>query len=638
MSTETIEFQAEARQLLQLMIHSIYSTKDVFLRELISNASDALDKLRLAAFADKDLEVDTSDLHIALEIDADAAHPDRPRQRHRHDPRRGRRRSSAPSPSPAPPRCSPSCARRSEAGSAAAAELIGQFGVGFYSSFMVADRVDAGHPQGRQRTRACAGSRRGEGTYTIDDGARRAAGHLGHPAPQARGHRGRAARLHRPRRRSARSSSATRTSSPGRSGWRRAPGRRRAPSRDAQLDEGAVGPARRARSPTRSTPSSTGTSATTGPSRCETIRLRRRGHLRVPGAAVPAQPRADRPVHARRQARRAALRQARVHHGRLRGAGPGVPALRQGRRRRARPVAQHLPGDPAAGPADPADPQAAGQEGALDGQDDAGRTSRRSTRRSGRSSAGRSRRACSSDHDNRDGDPGDLLVRRPPTTRSKPTTLRDYVARMPEGQDAIYYVHRRVPGGAGELAAHGGVPRQGLRGAAAHRPGRRGVGRRGAVVRGQAAASRSPRARSTSAATTSTTTPRRASPPLLTWMATTLAERRQGGPALAPADRLGGRAWSATPGDLTPDAGEDVPGDGPGAAEGQADPGAEPEPRAGHRAARRPTRPRPDDPALADTARAALRHGAARRGRRAGRPAAFVALLSRQLEQTLPPA
>ena len=64
MSTETIEFQAEARQLLQLMIHSIYSTKDVFLRELISNASDALDKLRLAAYRDKDLEVDTSDLHI----------------------------------------------------------------------------------------------------------------------------------------------------------------------------------------------------------------------------------------------------------------------------------------------------------------------------------------------------------------------------------------------------------------------------------------------------------------------------------------------------------------------------------------------------------------------------------------------
>ena len=67
--TETLEFQAEARQLLQLMVHSIYSNKDIFLRELISNASDALDKLRLAAFRDKDLHVDTSDLHIEIEVD-----------------------------------------------------------------------------------------------------------------------------------------------------------------------------------------------------------------------------------------------------------------------------------------------------------------------------------------------------------------------------------------------------------------------------------------------------------------------------------------------------------------------------------------------------------------------------------------
>src|SRR6201990_2963995 len=68
---ETLEFQAEARQLLQLMVHSIYSNKDIFLRELISNASDALDKLRLAALQDG-LEADTSDLHIEVEADKDA--------------------------------------------------------------------------------------------------------------------------------------------------------------------------------------------------------------------------------------------------------------------------------------------------------------------------------------------------------------------------------------------------------------------------------------------------------------------------------------------------------------------------------------------------------------------------------------
>jgi molecular chaperone HtpG len=140
--TETIEFQAEARQLLQLMIHSIYSDKDVFLRELISNASDALDKLRMESYRDKDLGVDTSDLHIELRPDADN------RSLTITDNGIGMSRDDVVSliGTIAKSGTAEALAKFREAQAAGSeevtAELIGQFGIGFYSSFMVADRVE----------------------------------------------------------------------------------------------------------------------------------------------------------------------------------------------------------------------------------------------------------------------------------------------------------------------------------------------------------------------------------------------------------------------------------------------------------------------------------------------------------------
>ena len=68
-SKETLGFQAEVKQLLNLMIHSLYSNKEIFLRELISNASDACDKLRFEALTDPGLFENDSDLKIRVSVD-----------------------------------------------------------------------------------------------------------------------------------------------------------------------------------------------------------------------------------------------------------------------------------------------------------------------------------------------------------------------------------------------------------------------------------------------------------------------------------------------------------------------------------------------------------------------------------------
>ncbi|MEU7723345.1 molecular chaperone HtpG [Streptomyces tibetensis] len=164
MTTETFEFQVEARQLLQLMIHSVYSNKDVFLRELVSNASDALDKLRLEKLRDDSLDADVSDLHIELDVDKEA------RTLTVRDNGIGMSYDEVGQliGTIANSGTATFLKELKEAKDAGGAEgLIGQFGVGFYSGFMAADEVTlvtrrAGESQGTRWTS------RGEATYTLE--------------------------------------------------------------------------------------------------------------------------------------------------------------------------------------------------------------------------------------------------------------------------------------------------------------------------------------------------------------------------------------------------------------------------------------------------------------------------------------
>ncbi|MFJ7071551.1 molecular chaperone HtpG [Streptomyces sp. NPDC098781] len=164
MPTETFEFQVEARQLLQLMIHSVYSNKDVFLRELVSNASDALDKLRLEKLRDDSLDADVSDLHIEIDIDKEA------RTLTVRDNGIGMSYEEVGKliGTIANSGTATFLKELREAQDEAGAEgLIGQFGVGFYSGFMAADEMTlvtrrAGETQGTRWTS------RGEATYTLE--------------------------------------------------------------------------------------------------------------------------------------------------------------------------------------------------------------------------------------------------------------------------------------------------------------------------------------------------------------------------------------------------------------------------------------------------------------------------------------
>lgn len=133
---ETLGFQSEAKQLLHLMIHSLYSNKEIFLRELISNASDAIDKLRFESLSKPELVAENGDFKISIEVNKDA------RTITLSDNGIGMNREEVIA----------QLGTIAKSGTAQFldaltgdqqkdAQLIGQFGVGFYSTFIIADKV-----------------------------------------------------------------------------------------------------------------------------------------------------------------------------------------------------------------------------------------------------------------------------------------------------------------------------------------------------------------------------------------------------------------------------------------------------------------------------------------------------------------
>ncbi|WP_405422576.1 molecular chaperone HtpG [Pantoea stewartii] len=162
---ETRGFQSEVKQLLHLMIHSLYSNKEIFLRELISNASDAADKLRFRALSDASLYEGDGDLRVRLSVDKDN------RTITLSDNGIGMRRDEVIENLGTIAKSGTKAFLESLGSDQAKdSQLIGQFGVGFYSAFIVADKVSV-------RTRAAGAAEdegvfwesAGEGEYTIAD-------------------------------------------------------------------------------------------------------------------------------------------------------------------------------------------------------------------------------------------------------------------------------------------------------------------------------------------------------------------------------------------------------------------------------------------------------------------------------------
>ena len=161
---ETLGFQTEVKQLLDLMIHSLYSNKEIFLRELISNASDAADKLRFEALKDDALYEDDAELKIRIEFNKDQ------KTISVIDNGIGMSREDVIDHLGTIAKSGTKQFFESLTGDASKdSQLIGQFGVGFYSSFIVANKVEVvSRKAGLSRSEGVRWLSEGKGDYTVE--------------------------------------------------------------------------------------------------------------------------------------------------------------------------------------------------------------------------------------------------------------------------------------------------------------------------------------------------------------------------------------------------------------------------------------------------------------------------------------
>lgn len=165
MTKVTKQFQTEVQQLLDLVIHSLYSNRDIFLRELISNASDAIDKARFESYARKEVLEDNADWKIRIVPDKEA----------------GTLTISDNGIGMSIQEVETNIGTIAHSGTKAFLkglkekqvqdhpEFIGQFGVGFYSSFMIADRVTLITRRAGEKGTGCRWESTGDGSYTIEE-------------------------------------------------------------------------------------------------------------------------------------------------------------------------------------------------------------------------------------------------------------------------------------------------------------------------------------------------------------------------------------------------------------------------------------------------------------------------------------